>query len=46
MGRLIVSVSHHTVALIDGVIHDTHDPSRNGALCLWLLVFSAIGIGQ
>jgi hypothetical protein len=30
-GRLIVSVSRHTVAVIDGVIHDTHDPSRGGA---------------
>ena len=41
MGRLIVSVSHHTVALIDGVIHDTHDPSRNGTRCVygyWSLV--------
>src|SRR6516164_288534 len=26
MGRLIVSVSRHVVAVIDGVIHDTHDP--------------------
>lgn len=29
-GRLIVSVSRHLVAVIDGVIHDTQDPSRNG----------------
>jgi hypothetical protein len=28
MGRLIVKVSKHTVAVIDGVIHDTFDPSR------------------
>lgn len=27
-GRLIVSVSKHLTAVIDGVIHDTHDPSR------------------
>jgi hypothetical protein len=29
-GRLIVQVSRHVVAVIDGVMHDTHDPSRNG----------------
>jgi len=28
MGRLVVSVSKHTAAVIDGVIHDTFDPSR------------------
>mgnify|MGYP003407091810 FL=1 len=28
MGRLVVEVSKHTVAVIDGVIHDTFDPSR------------------
>lgn len=28
MGRLIVSVSKHYTAVIDGVIHDTHDPQR------------------
>lgn len=28
MGRLVVSVSRHLVAVIDGVIHDTHDPQR------------------
>lgn len=27
-GRLIVSVSKHYTAMIDGVIHDTHDPRR------------------
>ena len=27
-GRLIVRVSKHLVAVIDGVIHDTHDPRR------------------
>jgi hypothetical protein len=34
-GRLIVSVSRHLVAVIDGVIHDTHDPSRNGTRCVY-----------
>jgi hypothetical protein len=28
MGRLIVSVSRHVTAVIDGVIHDTCDPQR------------------
>lgn len=28
MGRLIVAVSKHLTAVIDGVIHDTHDPQR------------------
>lgn len=34
-GRLIVSVSRHTVAVIDGVIHDTHDSSRGGMRCVY-----------
>jgi hypothetical protein len=28
MGRLVVSVSKHLTAVIDGVIHDTYDPQR------------------
>jgi hypothetical protein len=34
-GRLIVRVSRHYAAVIDGVIHDTHDPSRDGARCVY-----------
>lgn len=34
-GRLIVSVSRHLVAVIDGVIHDTHDPTRDGTRCVY-----------
>lgn len=34
-GRLIVQVSKHTCAVIDGVIHDTHDPSREGTRCVY-----------
>lgn len=30
-GRLILEVSSHMVALIDGVIHDTYDPSYHGS---------------
>jgi hypothetical protein len=29
MGRLIVSVSKHLTAVIDGTIHDNHDPQRH-----------------
>jgi hypothetical protein len=35
MGRLVVSVSRHVVAVVDGVIHDTHDCSRGGARCVY-----------
>lgn len=34
-GRLVVSVSKHMVAVINGVIHDTHDCSRNGTRCVY-----------
>lgn len=34
-GRLIVSVSKHYTAVIDGVIHDTFDPSRDGNRCVY-----------
>ena len=34
-GSLVVSLSHHCTAVIDGVIHDTHDPSRDGTRCVY-----------
>ena len=34
-GRIICRVSRHMVAVIDGVIHDTHDPSRGGMRCVY-----------
>jgi hypothetical protein len=34
-GRLVVSVSKHYTAVIDGVIHDTHDCSRDGTRCVY-----------
>lgn len=34
-GRLIVSLSRHYCAVIDGVIHDTYDPSRGGTRCVY-----------
>jgi hypothetical protein len=35
MGRLVVRVSKHYTAVIDGVIHDTHDPQREGGTFHW-----------
>jgi hypothetical protein len=34
-GRLIVSISRHLVAVIDGVIHDRFDCSRDGIRCVY-----------
>ena len=34
-GRLVVSVSKHEVAVIDGVIHDTYDCSRDESRCVY-----------
>ena len=34
-GRLVVSVSKHLTAVVDGVIHDTHDCSRRGTRCVY-----------
>jgi hypothetical protein len=34
-GRLIVSVSKHMTAVIDGVLYDTHDCSRDGVRCVY-----------
>ena len=34
-GRVIAKVSKHLVAVIDGDIHDTDDPSRNGTRCVY-----------
>ena len=34
-GRLVASLSRHVVAVIDGVIHDTHDPHRDGYRCVY-----------
>ena len=35
VGRLIVKVSKHLTAVIDGVIQDTHNPSRQGTRCVY-----------
>lgn len=34
-GRIIARVSKHLCAVIDGTIHDTHDPSRAGTRCVY-----------
>lgn len=34
-GRLIARVSRHLVAVIDGVVHDTHDPTRGESRCVY-----------
>ena len=34
-GPLVVNVSKHTVAVIDGVLHDTYDSTRGGERCVY-----------
>ncbi len=34
-GRIVVSLSKHYTAVIDRVVHDTHDPSRDGRRCVY-----------
>lgn len=34
-GKIVVSVTNHLVAMIDGVIHDIQDPSRGGKRCVY-----------
>lgn len=42
LGRLVVAVSKHYTAVIDGVVRDTHDPQRTTSV----LEFDAEGRGQ
>ena len=35
LGKLVVEVSRHLVAVIDGVINDTHDCSRDATRCVY-----------
>ena len=35
LGSLVVAVSKHYTAVIDGVIHDTYDCSRGGTRCVY-----------
>ncbi len=34
-GRIVCNLSKHVTAVIDGVINDTYDPSRNGMRCVY-----------
>lgn len=34
-GRIVCNLSGHVCAVIDGVINDTYDPSRNGTRCVY-----------
>jgi len=34
-GRLIVAVSRHLCAVVDGVVHDAFDPTRRGRRCVY-----------
>jgi hypothetical protein len=34
-GGLVVSLSRHYAAVIDGVVHDIFDPSRDGTRCVY-----------
>ena len=34
-GRLVVAVSRHYVAVIDGVVRDLYDPTRGGQRCVY-----------
>jgi hypothetical protein len=34
-GRLVVRLSKHMVAVVDGVVHDTYDSTRNGKRCVY-----------
>lgn len=35
MGRLVVSLSKHVAAVIDGVLHDTYQDDRDGTRCVY-----------
>lgn len=34
-GKIVARVSRHYVAVVDGIVHDTHDPSRDGSRCVF-----------
>ena len=34
-GRLIVRLSRHLTAVLNSIIYDTHDPSREGTRCVY-----------
>lgn len=34
-GRIVCDVSRHSVAVVDGVVHDTYDSTRGGDRCVY-----------
>jgi hypothetical protein len=34
-GKIVAMVSKHFCAVVDGVVHDTHDPTRDGTRCVY-----------
>lgn len=34
-GRILCKLSRHVVAVVDGVLHDTYDSSRDGTRCVY-----------
>lgn len=34
-GRLVCALSRHFTAVADGVVYDTHDPTRGGSRCVY-----------
>jgi len=34
-GRIVCSLSRHIVAVVDGVVHDTYDSTRDGERCVY-----------
>ncbi len=34
-GRIIARVTRHVCAVVDGVVHDIHDPRRGGTRCVY-----------
>lgn len=34
-GRIVCNLSKHVVAVINGIMHDTYDSSRNGTRCVY-----------
>lgn len=34
-GRIIINVSKHITCMVDGLVHDTHNPRRGGTRCVY-----------
>jgi hypothetical protein len=43
-GRIVATVTHHWVAVVNGVIHDTHDCSRGGMRCVYGYFASSVEV--